>query len=261
VSPPLLLVQRNDPAITLLTLNRPEKRNALSVGLIESLRDEIAADAKDPLRRAIVLLGNGPSFCAGLDLTEAGPGGAHERSAEALASLYEALGNSPLITIAVARGAAMGGGAGLLAACDFVLAADDLRLAYPEVRRGLVAALVTCLLRRRLTDHATRDLVLLGQTMDAPRALELRLVDRIARVDELDSAATAFAREALKGAPGAIARTKKLLDALAARPLKEDLRIALDFHLAARRSDEAVEGIAAFHEKREPCWGPRPSKD
>ena len=85
--------------------------------------------------------------------------------------MYAAIGNSPLVTIAAAQGAAMGGGAGLLAACDFVVAADTLKLAYPEVKRGLVAALVTCLLRRRLNDGAVRELILLGQTVSAEEAL------------------------------------------------------------------------------------------
>ena len=104
----------------------------------------------DPHRRVIVLTANGPAFCAGLDLKEAAAPGGAEKSAEALSRMYLAIGNSPLITIAAAAGAAMGGGAGLLAACDFVVAADDLKIAYPKVRRGSVAASVTCLLRRRL---------------------------------------------------------------------------------------------------------------
>src|SRR4051812_18967554 len=153
MSEALVLVRQDDPAITLLTLNRPAKRNALSIALIDELLAAIVAASADPVRRVIVLRANGPAFCAGLDLTEASQPGAHERSAEALSALYLALGTSPLITIAAAHGAAMGGGAGLLSACDFVVAGEDLQLALPEVRRGLVAALVTCLLRRQLTDR------------------------------------------------------------------------------------------------------------
>lgn len=254
---PVLLVNAEDPTICVLTLNRPQKRNALSLELIERIAESAAAAANDPMRRVLILQGSGPAFCAGLDLQEARlPGGA-ETSAAALARMYAAIGNSPLITIAAAQGAAMGGGAGLLAACDFVVAAPDLKIAYPEVRRGLVAALVTCLLRRRLNDGAVRDLILLGQVVAAERALSLGLVSQVTPAAELSTAATSLAREACRGAPGAIARTKRLLDDVAARPLEEDLQRALHVHLSARNSAEAAEGIAAFMEKRDPKWGPR----
>jgi methylglutaconyl-CoA hydratase len=192
-----------------------------------------------------------------LDLNEASEPGSTEKSSEALARMYAAIGNSPLVTIAAAHGAAMGGGAGLLAACDFVVAADDLKLAYPEVRRGLVAALVTCLLRRKLADGEVRHLLLLGNTITARKALEMNLVHAVVAVGQLGDAVAQFARSACAGAPGAIARTKRLLDALASRPLKEDLDVAMAFHTSARHSAEAVEGINAFIEKREPKWPAR----
>jgi methylglutaconyl-CoA hydratase len=253
-----LLIHRADPAITLLTLNRPDKRNALNVALIESLHAAIATASADPQCRALIVRGAGPSFCAGLDLTEASDATLHARSAESLATLYETLGTSPLITIAAAHGAAMGGGAGILAACDFVVAADDLSLAYPEVRRGLVAALVTCLLRRQLSDRQVRELILLSASLSATEALAFGLVRQVVAPAQLEEAALDLAQKAIQGAPGAIARTKKLLDATAPRPLREDLRIAMMYHIAARESSEAAEGISAFREKRRPSWGPRP---
>jgi methylglutaconyl-CoA hydratase len=259
MSEPVLLLDTSDPQISRITLNRPDKRNALSIELIDQITHAILEQSKDLMRRVIILRGNGPSFCAGLDLKEASnPNNAH-RSAEALARMYLAIAQSPLVTIAAAHGAAMGGGAGLLAACDLVVAADDLKISYPEVKRGLIAALVTCLLRRQLSDRAVRELILLGQTVDAARALELGLVTRLAATDQFDAQASELAHEACAGAPGAIARTKQLLDNLSARTIEQDLKIALDFHLAARQSSEAAEGIAAFKEKRAPRWGSRPA--
>jgi methylglutaconyl-CoA hydratase len=255
VSEPLLIANVEDPAISVLTLNRPGKRNALSLALIEQIADAVTASNADSHRRAIILAGNGPAFCAGLDLAEASQPGGPEKSADALARMYEAIGNSPLITIAAAHGAAMGGGAGILSACDFVVAADDLALAYPEVRRGLVAALVTCLLRRRINDGTIRELILLGNNLSATKAHEIGLVNEVVSRARLDEEAMQLAREACAGAPGAIARSKRLLDVLAARSLKEELKLALEFHLSARNSAEAAEGIAAFREKREPEWG------
>ena len=165
MSEPVLKVNVDDPSISVLTLNRPEKRNALNVELIEKVTDAVIVAAADPNRRAIILAGEGPAFCAGLDMTEASVPGGAEKSAEALARMYDAIGNCPVVTIAAAHGAAMGGGAGLLAACDFVVAADDLKLAYPEVRRGLVAR-VDCNVFSfvaRLSDGRARELILLGQ--------------------------------------------------------------------------------------------------
>jgi methylglutaconyl-CoA hydratase len=151
----------------------------------------------------------------------------------------------------------MGGGAGLLSACDLVVAAEDLKLSYPEVKRGLIAALVTCLLRRQLSDRKVRELILLGQAISAQTALDMGVVTQVCPAASLMPSALHLAQEACLGAPGAIARTKQLLDDLAYRPLEEDLQIAMGYHLSARNADEAEEGIAAFLEKRPPKWGQR----
>ncbi|HEX3358844.1 MAG TPA: enoyl-CoA hydratase-related protein, partial [Tepidisphaeraceae bacterium] len=110
---------------------------------------------------------------------------------------------------------------------------------------------------RQVGERVVRELILLGQTIDAPRALALRLINRIEPAKTLSDAALQFARTTLQAAPGAIARTKKLLDSLAGRTIEEDLQRALAFHLNARNSSEAAEGMKAFLEKRAPLWGPR----
>jgi methylglutaconyl-CoA hydratase len=253
MSEPLVLVDASDPQISVVALNRPDKRNALSIELIEQLCDAVTSASSDRNRRVILIRANGPVFCAGLDLKEAtDPAKAHS-SAVGLCDMYRAIATSPLITIASAQGGAFGGGAGLVAACDIVVGAPDLRIGYPEVHRGLVAALVTTLLRRQLGERVVRELVLLGQTVDATRALQLGLINRIGSFDD----ALSLAREACTGAPGAIARSKRLLDSLSARTIEEDLERALDFHVNARQSQEAAEGMKAFLEKRPPNWGPR----
>lgn len=252
MSDSLLIIDEADPAIVRLTLNRPERRNALNLKLIGEVRDTVRKISAQGGRRIILLDGAGPGFCAGLDLRETADPHA---TAALLMEMYEAIALSPLITIAAVHGAAMGGGAGLVAACDFAIAADDLRLAYPEVRRGLVAALVTCLLKRQIGDGAARQLILLGRELTAAEAVAKGLVTHVVHGSQLHQQAAALAREACRGAPGAISRTKRLLDDLAARPLSDDLRIALRYHDDARDAAEAVEGAAAFREKREPRWG------
>ena len=197
MSEPLILIDETDPQVTILTLDRADKRNALSLELIGQITDAVHSASSDKMRRVILFRANGPAFCAGLDLNEAtDPAKAHG-SAVGLRNMYRAIATSPLITVAFAQGAAMGGGAGFLAACDLVVASADLKLGYPEVHRGLVAALVTTLLRRQLGERIVRELVLLGQTADAPRALALGLINRIGTFDD----AMQLAHDACNGAP------------------------------------------------------------
>jgi methylglutaconyl-CoA hydratase len=248
----LVIVEHSDPRIRVISLNRPAKRNALSIALLQELHRVIADATADQACRVMILRGEGPAFCAGLDLAE-NQSGDREASADALHGVYEAIVTSPVVSIAAAHGAAMGGGAGLVAACDLAIVEESLRLAFPEVRRGLVAALVTALIRRQVSDRTARELILLGRTIDAAEAKELRLVNRVTS-EPLLNAANEMAREVCAGAPGAIARTKDLLDELSPRPIVEDLQLAMKYHREARNSPEAVEGVRAFLDKREPRW-------
>lgn len=246
-----------DASTLILSMNRPDKRNALSIAMIEGLTAALVDGAADLARRVVILRGEGPVFCAGLDLKEAADPSVAHRSAEALATLYETICTSPLVIIAAAQGSAMGGGAGFIAAADFVVASEDLHVGYPEVRRGIVAALVMPLLRRQVPERTAREIILLGQTLDAARCHDLGLVNRIAPAAGLREAALALAAEVVTGAPDVIVRTKQLLNEIAPRPIHEDLQIALRQHVASRTSPEMTEGIAAFREKRPPRWGPR----
>lgn len=248
----LVIVEQDDPRIRVISLNRPAKRNALSIALLMELRRAVADATADKACRVMILRGEGPAFCAGLDLTENAAGN-REQSAEALHGVYEAIVTSPAVTIAVAHGAAMGGGAGLVAACDLAIADETLRLAFPEVRRGLVAALVTALIRRQVGDRTARELILLGRTIDAHEANSLNLVNLVTSEPPM-TAAREMAREVCAGAPGAIRRTKDLLDELSPRPIVADLQLAMKYHREARNSPEAIEGVRAFLEKREPRW-------
>lgn len=251
---PLVLVDGRDPAVTVLTLNRPEKRNALNIALLEELIAAVEAASTDAQRRVLILRGAGLVFCAGLDLEEARIAERAEQSAQILAKALATVYQSPLVTIAAVHGAAMAGGAGLMATCDLVLAADDLRIGYPEVHRGLVAGLIMMFLLRQINERQVRELLLLGETIDARRALAIGLVNRLAPSVRLLDEALALAKLAIHGAPGAIARTKRLIDEMRDRPITDDLERALRHHMAARHSPEAIEGIAAFFEKRPPSW-------
>jgi methylglutaconyl-CoA hydratase len=254
----LVEFQRLDPApIGVATLKRGEKRNALSVALIEQITAAVLRAGDDRTCRALIIRSEGPSFCAGLDLKEASAPRSAERSAGALAEMYDTITASPLVTIAAAQGSAIGGGAGLVLACDFALATENFTIAFPEVHRGLVAALVTMLLRRQVSDRVARELVLLGADVPARRAAELGLVNRIVPLDRLNDEALELARQICQGAPGAIVRSKRFFEEMAQPSVRAQLRRALTYHLEARNSSESEEGIRAFLEKSAPRWGDR----
>jgi len=166
------------------------------------------------------------------------------------------LSQTRLITIAAVHGAAVAGGAGIMSACDFVIAAEGTKIGYPEVRRGLVAGLVMTFLRRQVGERNMRELLLGSELIDAAGAKEIGLVNRVVAQNDLIDEAQKVADSVLQGAPAALAQTKRLIDELWWRSVKDDVDLALKYHLQARESSEAREGIAAFNEKRKPNWVP-----
>ncbi len=256
MSEALALIDRSHPGIAIVTLNRPDKRNALNIPLLEAFcaaLDDVIARPDD---RVIVITGAGPVFCAGLDLAEArDPHRAH-RSADLVGRALRTLMEAPKPTIAAVRGAAVAGGAGIMLACDLAVVADDFKTGFPEVRRGLVAGLVMTFVRRKTSERMARELLLLGELIDARKALEADLVARVVPADRVLDEALALARAAMKGAPGAIAMTKSLFDELWRLPVGEHLARAHELHKTMRSTPEAAEGLAAFEEKRLPSWDP-----
>jgi methylglutaconyl-CoA hydratase len=250
----VVLIEKQTPQITVLTLNRPERRNALTVELLTELTAEIEAASADEQQRVLILRGAGAAFCTGLDLKEAADPKKAHATAEMVAKTLITLSQTRLITIAAVHGAAVAGGAGIMSACDFVVAAERTKIGYPEVRRGLVAGLVMTFLRRQVGERNMRELLFGSELIGAERAREIGLVNCVAAQNDLMSKAQEFACSVLQGAPGALTQTKKLIEELWSSSVKEDVDLALKYHLQARESDEAQEGIAAFNEKRKPKW-------
>jgi len=250
---PVVVIERQTPQITLVTLNRPERRNALTIELLTELVAAIKVASDEAHERILILRGAGAAFCAGLDLKAATPENAHA-TAEMVAKALLALSQTRLVTIAAVHGAAVAGGAGIMSACDFVVAAEGTKIGYPEVRRGLVAGLVMTFLRRQTGERNMSELLLGSELIDAERAKEIGLVNRVVSPENLMSEAQKFADSVLQGAPGALAQTKRLIEELWWRSVKEDVDLALKYHVQARESAEAREGIAAFNEKRPPNW-------
>ncbi|HEV2841056.1 MAG TPA: enoyl-CoA hydratase-related protein [Chthoniobacterales bacterium] len=251
---PVVLVEKQTPQITLITLNRPERRNALTIELMSELAGAVENAAAEPAQRILILRGAGKAFCTGLDLEAAADSSKAHATAEMVARVLLALAETRLVTIATVHGAAVAGGAGIMSACDFVIAAERTKIGYPEVRRGLVAGIVMTFLRRQLRERDLRELLLASELIEAGRAREIGLVNRVVPAHELEAEAQKIAASVLQGAPGAISNSKRLMDELWSSSVKEDIESALRHHMEARESDEAREGIAAFLEKRPPKW-------
>jgi methylglutaconyl-CoA hydratase len=250
----VVLIEKQTPQVRVIVLNRPERRNALTLELLNELNTAIKVASEQPQERVLILRGAGAAFCTGLDLKEAADQTKAHATAEMVANTLVTLSQTRLITIAAVHGAAVAGGAGIMSACDFVIAAERTKIGYPEVRRGLVAGLVMTFLRRQIGERNMRELLLGSELIDAQRAKEIGLVNRVVAQNDVINEAQKVADSVLQGAPEALTQTKRLIDELWWRSVKDDVDVALKYHLQARESSEAREGIAAFNEKREPSW-------
>ena len=246
----LILINRDHPHITLLTLNRPEKRNALNIELMTQLCDHIEQIASDSSQRVIIINGAGPVFCAGLDLSLNDV----EKSSELVQRMLKTVYTCPLVTIAAVHGGAYAGGAGLMMACDFTIAAEETLFAFPETRRGLVPAQVMVFLIRQLQQRDLRELVLFGESIDADEAWGIGMVNKVVDEKYLIEEALRYAQYAIQGGPKATVMTKRLIDEMYPSDFTTEQKMLSEYHEQARRSPEAKEGIQAFLEKREPHW-------
>lgn len=250
----LVTINHQHPHISIVTLNRPAKRNALSIELCVNLKATIEQVVNTTGQRVLILNGNGPVFCAGLDLEELQNKNLQEESTHMIAEVLTELYRCPLVTIAAVHGAAIAGGGGLMSACDFVLAAEGTKIGFPEVHRGLVAAQIMPILMRQVNIRQLKELLILGNIIGPEKALEIGLVNRVVKKEQLLDEALQIAKQSLKGAPCAIYDTKLLLEKLYPGQFDKDLEEAIVYHKKARQSLEAEEGVRAFLEKKEPVW-------
>ncbi len=259
------LIREDRGPVAILTMNRPERRNAPSRTLLAQLRDSLDEVGVDTAIRVVVVTGAGAAFCSGMDLKEAvehsaTPEGEHAMVAilKEYADLLHCLHSLNKPTIAAVNGDALAGGAGVMSACDLAVAAESARIGYPEVRRGLVAAIVMHDLIRQVGDRRARQLLLSGELIPSGTALDWGLVNLVARSDTCLDEAVDLARRLVECAPSALATTKRLIDETEGRP--PNLRGAAAISAVVRASEEAQEGIAAFVEKRPPRWASSPAR-
>ncbi len=246
-----------DGPVAHVVLDRPEVRNAFDGAMVRELRDAVAAaSARDDIR-VIVLAGRGSVFCAGADLEwmRTVAGFTREENladARALFDLYETIDRSPKAVVAAVQGAALGGGAGLVAVADVAVAEEGARFGFTEVRLGLVPAVISPFVVRKIGASAARELFLTGERFSAERAAAIGLVHRVVKLDELDAATDERVGELLKAAPGAVAAAKVLLRGVEGRPLDAVRDLACETIAERRASPEGQEGLRAFLEKRGP---------
>lgn len=250
----LILVENLERGIVLVTFNRPERRNALCIELVDQFCGVIERLANDAKNRCVILRGAGPVFSAGLDLREAADSSLVEQSAASVSRLLDLVRATPLVMIAAVQGGAFAGGAGVMAACDITVAAADSKIGFPEARRGLLPALICGVLRHKVREGDLRELFLAGEPIDSARAQQVGLVQRVVPAERLMGEALDVARAIVAGGPNTIRQTKSLLNAAFPRSDDSGDVNLIEAHLAARHSDEAREGLAAFVEKRKPNW-------
>jgi methylglutaconyl-CoA hydratase len=256
-----LVVLREGPLL-FATLDEADRANALSPALIAALTELYRRPLLDEGVRAVVLSGAGKNFSAGADLAHLSTlqsATLEDNRADSgrLRDLFDAVLRQEALTVALVQGACVAGGCGLATAHDFVVASDDSRFMYSEVKIGFVAALVATFLPLRVRGSDLRELLLFPRLLPASEALALGLVNRVVPRAELAAAGRALARDVLSNASSqSIARTKRLLLELLGRPLDEALDLAAEQNAQARLTADCQRGIASFlAEKRPPTWG------
>jgi len=242
--------------IATITLDSESNRNALSSALMSQLEDRLAAALGDDRARLIVLTNTGPVFCSGADLKELSSPGTRTGSAGPgrLVSILKCILSSPKPVIARVAGPARAGGLGLVAACDIAVSVDSATFAFSEVRVGVIPAIISVVVLPKLGQTRGMELFLTGETFDAAEAARIGLINAAVPADQLDYRVERFAESILKGAPGAIAGSKRLVREVPGMELDEAFAFTGRLSAEYFASEEAREGMAAFAQKRPPQW-------
>ncbi|HUP26835.1 MAG TPA: enoyl-CoA hydratase-related protein [Chloroflexia bacterium] len=255
------LIVTTEGKVLRVALNRPEVHNAFNQELIEEITAVFTGIAKgtEPEVRAVVLSGEGKSFCAGADVNWMKASlefSDDENKADAtrLAKMLEAVESCPCPVVAAVHGSALGGGAGLIAACDIVIAAQGTRFAFSEAKLGIAPAVISPFVVRKIGVGHARALFLTAERFDSDRALQIGLVHRVVGADELDSEVQREIGEILTASPAAIPVIKSLLATLPLCSAEDARTVTVETIARLRTSPEGQEGLRAFLEKRKPGW-------
>ncbi|MBL7852179.1 MAG: enoyl-CoA hydratase/isomerase family protein [Cyclobacteriaceae bacterium] len=243
-----------------ITLNRPEKRNALNQEMVEALKQAFTQAAGDPQAKVIVLRAEGEAFCAGADLAylqQLQKFSYEENLSDSrnLMQLYHLVYTVPKVVIACVEGHALAGGSGLVTVCDIAYSVPEAKFGYTEVRIGFIPALVSTFLIRKIGESKARELLLSGRIITADEAASLGMVTRVVSREAIRGEVKKLTDQLLTGASAqSLAATKRLLDQVQGLPLVEALELAAKENASARGTEDCKRGIAAFLEKKELHW-------
>jgi len=255
-----ITLYEND-GVALLTLNRPDKRNAISYELIDDLQHALEAVGNSQ-SQILILTGAGKAFCSGMDLDNLKSlvGRTPEQNIEdsrTMARLFRSIYDFPKPTIAAVNGPAIAGGTGIATICDFTLATPEAKFGYTEVRIGFVPAIVSNFLLRQVGEKHARDLLLTGRVFAADEALRLGLVNEIVEPGRLLSRSYELARTLMENSPASLHATKELLSQTVNEELDHRMEASIEENARIRQTHDFREGISAFLEKRKPRWSRR----
>jgi methylglutaconyl-CoA hydratase len=244
--------------LSTITLNRPEKRNAISIQMIAELQTALDDIEKTPTR-VVIITGSGKAFCAGIDLDylraiARQSAAENQDDSKRIAKMFRKIWSYSRPLIAAVNGHALAGGCGIATLCDFTIAVPDAKFGYTEVRIGFLPAIVSVFLTRQIGEKRTRDLLLTGRLVEAAEAKELGLINEIVPTERLMERAHELADAIRAASPSSITRAKHLLVSSAAASVDHDLERAVLESARVRCTPDFKEGLAAFLEKRKPVW-------
>ncbi|HXH49273.1 MAG TPA: enoyl-CoA hydratase-related protein [Terriglobia bacterium] len=245
-------------AVAVLTLNRPEKRNAITHTMIAEILEALD-EAEKGSAKVLILTGAANAFCAGMDLQALKDFRSQSDAeivddARLIATLFRRLYSFPKPTIAAVNGPAIAGGCGLATVCDFTLAVPEAKFGYTEVRVGFIPALVSSYVIRQVGEKRARDLLLLGRIFSAAEAQSMGIVNELIDLEKLMPRALELARSLAEMSPVALSHTKRLLVNFSEEELDRQTEIAVEASARVRKTEDFHEGLAAFLEKRKPQW-------
>ena len=236
-----------------ITLNRPDKRNAITSEMMSALRDALQRSADDSTVRALLIRGAGKDFCAGLDLSEVLKSAENAdvalASARRLGDLYIAMRRHPKPIIAAVQGRALGGGAGIATASDLIVATESAYFGYPEVKLGFIPAIVATMLRRAVNERQAMELALTGEPLSAPRAYAIGLINRVVPDAEFETAVDSYVNALAGQSATAMSMSKALLYETDGLSFEASIEAGVQANVRGRTTDDFKRGVERFLKK------------
>jgi methylglutaconyl-CoA hydratase len=251
-----VILYHAESGVARITLNRPEKRNALNAAVISTLHESLARSARDSEVKVVVISGAGSDFCSGADLSgldqTAGAGVmGHLETARAMADVFLAMRHHPRPVVAMVRGRALAGGCGLATACDLIIANESAQFGYPEVKIGFVPAMVMAILRRSISEKRAFELITTGEIITAAQAHAVGLINRVYPDSEFEARAEDYITALASKSTSAVALGKNLLYHMDGMTFDAALEAGVHGNALARMTEDARRGIERFVKKSE----------